>query len=350
MPLWERVGENLVRQTSSKTLYLRARIGGKIIRRSLETTSVRIAKLKRDKLLLELRTQAGVQRSTGGPITRDEAIEAAKAHYAATPSYQKKPRSLDYRKELLKLLGETLPDKPVSQWSRADMVRWWGSPGVGKYSATRRNNALGTLRKVIELAMERNERMDDPTALLKRLPVKVEEVAIPSREDFRKVVADIGSQKKSHSKAAARFVEFLAFCGGRPGEVAGVEWEHVGKEHLLITGGEGGTKNHETRRVPIMAEMRRLLDEMRFEGATGPIFSMTPPKDAIKGACRRLKLPAYSPKTFRHVFGTTCLECGVPLATVSDWMGHKDKGVTLARTYAHIRDEHGLAEAAKVEF
>ena len=346
---WERVAENLVRHRASGGLYLRAKVGGKIIRRSLGTKSMRIGKMKRDDLLLQLRANEGVLEKNSAQ-SLEEAIAQVIAWYASQPGYQKKPGSLKYREEIAKVLARTLPNKPVSQWSVHDMTKWWGSPAVVRYSAGRRNNMLGTLRKMMELSIDQGTRVSDPTSRLKRIPVITPEVLIPSKEEFKAIISDINSQKKSHSQMAAWFVEFMTYSGCRPGETGSVTREDIEEKHIKITGGEGGTKNHLVRRVPIMGEMQDLLERMNYREIEDLLFPMTPPKDAIANACKRLGLPRYTPKTFRHVFGTTCLECGVPLATVADWMGHKDKGVTLARTYAHIRDEHGIKEAAKVNF
>lgn len=346
---WEKVAENLVRHIPSGGLYLRAKVGGKIIRKSLGTKAVKIGKMKRDDLLLQIRTAAG--RGGGqGELTRDGLLELALAYYRALPTYQTKPASMRYRVTLVDVLKRTLPETSPAKWKPADVLKWWGSPEVICYEANRRNNMLGTLRMGISQAIENGLILFDPTVSLKRAPVRRKEVEIPTRDDFQKLVADIEAQGKAKSKEAANFVRFMAFCGCRPGEAVEVLWSEIGKNHITISGGEEGTKNHLVRRVPIIPAMKELLDSIRYDGAAGNVFSMKPPKDAINNACERLGFPNFTPKTFRHVFGTTCLESGVPLATVADWMGHKDKGKTLAAVYAHIREEHGIEEAKKVSF
>lgn len=51
---WTKVAENLVRHPGV-TIYLRAKIGGKKVRKSLETADLRQAKRKRDAMLDDLR-------------------------------------------------------------------------------------------------------------------------------------------------------------------------------------------------------------------------------------------------------------------------------------------------------
>jgi integrase len=78
---------------------------------------------------------------------------------------------------------------------------------------------------------------------------------------------------------------------------------------LTITGGEGGTKNHEQRVVPISDALRSLLLRLRDDR----------------------------------------IESGVDIPTVSRWLGHKDGGALAMRVYGHLRQEHSdLDEACTV--
>jgi integrase len=52
----------------------------------------------------------------------------------------------------------------------------------------------------------------------------------------------------------------------------------------------------------------------------------------------------------RHFFATVCIENSVDIPTVSGWLGHKDGGYLAMKTYGHLRDEHGVAQAQKVSF
>jgi len=110
---------------------------------------VRIAKIKRDDLLGSLRVQAGVVKADSGSVTLSEVRKHTEAYYAALSTYQEKPRSLDYRKELLDVLERTLPNKKPSKWTKIEITQWWTSKEVIRYSANRRNNLLGALRKLV---------------------------------------------------------------------------------------------------------------------------------------------------------------------------------------------------------
>ncbi|MBK1833210.1 hypothetical protein [Roseibacillus ishigakijimensis] len=80
--------------------------------------------MKRDDMLSKLRAQAGVI-AKGKALSREGAFELLRAHYRAQDI---KPRSLDYREELIGFLERTLPKTPISQWSEQEIERWWQSP------------------------------------------------------------------------------------------------------------------------------------------------------------------------------------------------------------------------------
>lgn len=92
---WKSVkAENLVRHSSSRGYYLRAKIGGKVIRKSLQTKKLNIAKMKRDDLMLNLRSKAGEITSNTNKMDRNQALALAKGYHAA------KPKSMQYRQAI----------------------------------------------------------------------------------------------------------------------------------------------------------------------------------------------------------------------------------------------------------
>ena len=349
---WQQVAENLVRHIPSGGMYLSATVGGKKIRKSLGTKAVAIAKIKRDDLLNQYRAAAGRLKISGksGGVGRAAVVASALAYYEAQPSYRAKPASLHYRKQLGKVLEETLPDKPVERWSHADLRAWWVLPRVVAYSPLRRNNLLGTLRKGIEVLIESGVLTSDPSVGLKRAPVRTKEKKMPSNEQFRQVVRAMREQGKRASIESARFVEFLAFSGVRLAEAQAMRWSDIEENHIVVTGGPRGTKNHEFRRVPIIEPMRDLLEAMRADNDKGKLFSILTPRIALANACKRLSVPHCSPHTLRHLFATRCIESGVDIPTVAGWLGHKDRGALAMKVYGHLRDQHSRDQAALVRF
>jgi len=149
--------------------------------------------------------------------------------------------------------------------------------------------------------------------------------------------------------ACADFVEFLAYGGFRKGEAAHVAWADCDMEkgEILVRGDPvTGTKNSEVRRVPMIPDMRRLLELLRSERpgepADKPVMRVRESQGALNRACRVLSIPRFTHHDLRHLFATRCIESGVDVPTVSRWLGHKDGGALAMKVYGHLRDQRWL--------
>lgn len=347
MPNFKRVAENLAVNTDSGIYYLSAKIAGKKLRKSLRTSTLKIAKMKRDDMLRKLRAQSAVVKDSKN-ITLGELCVLAREYYANLPSYQKKPRSLHYREYMLKIIQDTLPNRAISTLSKKEIVDWWSSDKISGYSDQIRNNVLGTLRKVFDIAIDMHARIDDPTASLNRAKIRKPRISVPTSDEFRAIVKDIRNQGKRLSLESSQFVEFKAYSGLRREEMLGVLPEDILEDQIRVRGGRFGTKNLEERFAPIVPAMRDLLERIEINPAK-PLFSFIPNR-ALTNACKRLGIKHVRIHDLRHLFATTCIESGIDFATVGRWLGHKDGGILAAKTYGHIRDEHSQREAAKVVF
>ena len=346
--VWEKVEQNMVRHVPTGSLYLRAKVGGKSIRRALGVDSVRPAKIVRDRMLAELRAAAGSFNAE--TITVGDALSFTKQWYENRPLSEQKKSSLIYRRQILKVLAQTLPQTSPRQWTHDTVEGWWQSPIIKRYSATRRNGMLDTVRKMFDLLIEKGVRANDPSARIKRVRVITKPPSVPGRGDLERVLVDIAAQNSDYAVESSHLVAFLAYSGCRIGEARHVQWEDITDETITITGGEAGTKNREIRHVPIIQPMRELLDQMSYEGAAGNVFTIHSPRFAITNACRRCGVDPFTPHTLRHLFVTVCLESGVDIPTVSRWAGHKDGGALIMKVYGHLRDEHSQQQAKRVQF
>ena len=153
-------------------------------------------------------------------------------------------------------------------------------------------------------------------------------------------------------RAAADYVQFVAFCGARKNEAAHVHWSDVdtvrGTIRLRVT------KNGEERTVPMTAEMRQLVARMKAErdnaGPTSPVLLVKEAQGFINSACKKMGIPRFTTHALRHLFGTACLEAGVDVRTVANWLGHKDNGALLLKVYSHVRHDHEAEMIGKVRF
>lgn len=344
---WQQVGENLVRHRGG-TIYLRAKVAGKIKRISLQTTDLRIAKIKRDATLAGLRKGSNIRK--GEAIrTIGDALRLLEIRETERPDIR--PATASYYKEIFGIMRQTLDTHAlVRSWTATDLHAWWKAVAK-RYAAQRANNVLGMAKRLGKLLIEIGERIDDPTTALKRVPIVAKELHIPSRDQMDALIEDIRGQGKAHSEEAANFVAFLAYAGCRVGQARALRWEHDHGEWLLFPSGIRGTKGAKTRRLPISAPLRAVLDRMKPTDGTKPIgsvFKMKRPHEALANACKRMKMEHLRIHDLRHFFATFALESGVDVPSVSRWLGHKDGGVLVMKTYGHLRDEHSLASAKKL--
>ena len=129
--VWEKVEQNMVRHVPTGSLYLRAKVGGKSIRRALGVDSVRPAKIVRDRMLAELRAAAGsINAET---VTTGDALALTKQWYENRPLSEQKESSLIYRRQILKVLAQTLPQTSPRQWTHDTVEGWWQSAIIKRY-------------------------------------------------------------------------------------------------------------------------------------------------------------------------------------------------------------------------
>lgn len=342
------VAENLARHKNG-TYYLQAKIAGKKIRKSLRTDALRIAKIKRNDLLAKLRMQSGLARDYEN-MTIGQLIAVTRSYYADIPSYREKPASLHYRNQILDVLASQMPvTRAISTLSKSETVDLFKYI-AGRYSPQRYNNTLGTFRKMMEIAIKKAHAcIDDPSMEIERLAIRKKEITVPTASEFKAIIKAVRGQKKANSLQASQFIEFLAYAGCRVDESRHIKGHDIAGSRIRITGGVSGTKNHEARFVPIVPAMRELLERIDPE-PNKPLFSLKSPREALKNACLRLGIRHVRVHDLRHFFATTCIESGIDFATIAKWLGHKDGGILVAKTYGHIRDDHSQREAAKVQF
>jgi integrase len=326
--------ENLVRHAASGTYYLNAKIHGKKIRHSLETKNLRTAQDKRD---LELARLRGAQ-IDATIRTLGDALELIAHRKASEISLKASTRK--YYTFALATLRRIMPIT-LKKWP-ADAQRTWWKTNTATRSAAWINNTHAVVLEIVAAARDAGLPIDP--CPLKRVPRKRQkESTLPTRSDFTRIVSEVRRMKKSHSEESADMIEFLAWSGLRIAELRSVQWEHIGPDWLTVTGGEHGTKNHEVRRVPISAPLREIIQRRHYPGAAGPVFELNTPRESLKNACARLKIAHVRVHDLRHLFATLCIESGIDIPTVAGWLGHKDKGALLMKTYGHLRDDHSLA-------
>lgn len=346
-----KVAENLVRHKGG-SYYLRAWVDGKVIRTKLDAVDLRIAKLQRDAKLASLRGAARLA-VTSEVRSLGDAIQVVSDRIGGQPHLSGPTQT--YYGEIIAILRKTLPTEfHGKNWNASEAAVWWKSV-VNNYAAQRANNVLSMAKRLGAVLVECGLRMDNPCSKLRRVKIEPKRLTIPSRETIDQVIASISGQGKAASKQAAAYVGFLSYGGCRRGQAQALQWEDIdlrpedeGGGWITFWGGIRGTKGADTRRLPISPPLRRVLEAYRPANAAGPVFKIKSPREALTNACERLKIPHLRVHDLRHFFGTYAIECGVDIPTVAKWLGHKDGGALLMKTYSHVRDDHSAAAAKKL--
>lgn len=179
-------------------------------------------------------------------------------------------------------------------------------------------------------------------------------IVIPNSEQFNLLMKTI-RQLDARAQPGGNLVELLAYSGMRLAEATGLCWEDVdfGNGRFVVTGGEAGTKNHDPRHVPLFPALRQFLDRLKDgEGtpSSGRVTKTQTAKKLLESACRKANLPDFTHHTLRHYFVSNAIEAGVDFKVIASWVGHKDGGILVAKTYGHLRDHHSNEMAKRMTF
>lgn len=359
-PRWQKTPvANLVRHVQSGNYYARIRVRGKLIWKSLKTDRISVAKLRLGDFHKEERQRAAAHQAVArGKMTFGAALGTYRERLKG--DYSLKDRSKAFREERITALLKSWPDleqTDVARISKADCLAWAARFGQTA-SPSAFNNTVGTLKLVLDIAVEAGARYDNPVTHIKRKRIRQKVLHLPSQDKFPELVVTIRKADGAWGRKCADLVEFLAYSGCRKGEAARVAGQHCDfeKGEINILGDPvTGTKNWEVRRVPMIPDMHRLLERIKSERGekeflANPIMQVKECQGAINSACKKMVIARFTHHDLRHLFATRCIESGVDIPTVSRWLGHKDGGALAMKTYGHLRDQHSASMAQKVVF
>jgi integrase len=358
-PLWESTPvQNLIRYRPSGTYFARFKVGGKLIRQSLETAVFSVAKQRLPEKIREHRSHhESVKAFANGKMTVGDAARVYLEKVDSSVSL--KPRSKAYLRMLFDFIKRSWPslaETDVRKISERDCENWLREYQQ-RYAPTVINNSIAVLRAIFQEAIRAGARFNNPAAGLERVKVRPKQLELPSREEFLRFVEAMETAGGRFSKDCANLVRFLAYSGIRLGEAKNVTWADVSftRNALNVRGDpETATKNGETRILPMIPELEKLLKELRAERSDEPqntsIMRVFECEKSMTLAAQKIGMKRITHHDLRHLFATICIESGVDIPTVSRWLGHKDGGALCMKTYGHLRQEHSFAQARRVSF
>ena len=338
----------MVRRGAGGVYYWQSKIGGVSRRGSLGTKSRGTARAKLSVALSKARAEGCVVMGAAGMDSFGAALDEWLRRQDLRPELKSSSRE-GYASQVLKIKRSLDCDLAVRKLRPEDLRKWWAGL-VESYAPATANGGLRVMRLVWAGLVEDGSAAVDPCQGLARVPIGRGHLDLVTREEFQAVAESVRSMGRRCSEEAADMIEWLAFSGMRIGELLAMEWADVRADCLVVRGGEEGTKNRGVREVPLIGELVALIDRRRGEHAAGPVFSMGAPGRALTAACLRVGCNHLRVHDLRHLFATTCIEAGVDIPTLADWLGHRDGGALAMRTYAHTRLRHSFDQAKRVRF
>jgi integrase len=342
---YSKVAECLYRSDSSGVYYALLKKSGKQIRRSLKTSDRKLA----ERRLAEFREKVD-RLDLGEGKTRLTFDDVAKRWLDSIRSHLK-PSSALRRETSLKQLRPTFGSLPVRGITRLQCEDWakHRSPEI---AASTFNNERETMRSVLDYALREGLIMDNPAKVIGRRKLGKVTVLIPSREQFDTLVATLRGLDIRYQDAAD-FIELLAYSGMRKAEANAFRLADVDLQRgsFTVTGGQLGTKNHEARVVPLFPVFRDFIERLQVNlrrPSDKPLVPILDGKNALDTACKINGFPHFTNHCMRHFFVSNCLEKGVDFKTIAAWVGHKDGGLLVAKTYGHLRDTHSYEMAKRI--
>ena len=166
---------------------------------------------------------------------------------------------------------------------------------------------------------------------------------VPTVEQCEIIAASIRSQPFADTRdKSADMCEFLHMAALGEAEAIRLRWRDVDftRKRLYIQQRVKTGSYFEVPMLPylfkFMADLHERQGKPRGEQT---VFRVKSIKQALYSACKRLKLPAYSPRDLRKARITHLLRQGVPVEIIAGWQGHKDNGVLIRRTYSNVTDD-----------
>lgn len=359
---------HLVQYVPNGRYYGRKKHLGKIHKKSLNTDVFSVAKERLNDFISDLyQTQ-----TDGGSLTFGQALVIYR--HATNQDVAAKANSKRYRSWCITKLLESWPG--IEKKLLADITEKecldWSSRLAKAISSTYYNNTLSTFKQIFQAGSEEQSKLGgdllrDPSAKVKRVRVSSKELILPEHSKFSALVLEVRRNSGSHGPEAADMIEFLTYSGMRVfSEAKHFTWEDIdwSRKELVVRGDPStstsgqkiGTKNSESRRIPMNPDMEEFLQRLKAkrdkvrQKTSGKLFRISECQHSLTRACAALGIPNLTHHDLRHLFATRCIESGVDIPTVATWLGHKDRGVLAMKTYGHLRNEHSVSMAQKVRF
>lgn len=342
---------NLIQSVASGIYFVRARVRGKLIRKSLKTSDEDIARRKMGELLADELALSKNRQEGKWTVGECEAELIRRKFCSRTGRQPRTEVTQKYYGERLAALWkyrnfrDTLA-QDVTPLFLAEVMNGFR----GTLAARSFNGTLWPLRWIFEIAIEKGAPIKNPARHIEKSKIEDEELRLPNKEQFKRLVTEIETAGSRHSIHCANLVRFLAFGGFRIAEARRICWADINWENKTIRVFGKGSK---VRHVPIIEEMDELLRKLTAANPdhkpTDRLMHVGECQKSLTAACKRVGIARLTHHSLRHLFATICVEARIDFLTISRWLGHKD-ATLVSTTYAHLRDAHSEAMSQLVGY
>ncbi|HEY8206235.1 MAG TPA: tyrosine-type recombinase/integrase [Myxococcaceae bacterium] len=360
---------------------------GKRVTRRVQGATVDAERIRAE-LLLELeraQPQGSTTPQPGSPGQRSVPTlkEWLRGRYAERSRLLHKESTADVFESYVRYLIYYLGDRPLDEVARHETINWYTErriqdgalsfalrkdgqprrPRVERVSHVAINKTLSILRAALNLAFKEGLLAEQPRVEL--LPEDDARPIVPPSDTELNAILDEARAPALLEVAPLlpEAIELAVETGLRKEELFRLTWRSVdtslgpNREGAIrveeqtrsrLVGGKKWTpKNGRYRVVPLSPRAREILADLRKREDTSPSALIIPNTEgcpyvrlqsAGKGsgtAAWRVLKEAMGHgvrwHSLRHLFAVRCLQRGIPIAVVSQWMGHSDVNLTVKR-------------------
>ncbi len=257
------------------------------------------------------------------------------------------------------------PDLKIGQITPRQVLAYRGALLQRGLTPSTANHHVKALRAMLKLAKTEKYISKLPMEGITPLKVKSVERKLFSGDDILKIGTEALRSRPITGEQFADFVLLCMYSGGRKSEVANLKWDNVDWENKQLAFQGDTTKNFESRRVDFSRNLENHLLCMKAKALPNvkflfPSYRLGRPhrtrnavqsfQKMVEGVRSVVGMPDFTLHLCRHYFISTCVMAGIDFMTIAKWVGHKDGGVLIGKTYGHLNREHMKKMASKLTF
>jgi integrase len=257
-------------------------------------------------------------------------------------------------------------DTPLSKFTEKDINDWLlgfknrktvkdGKEVIVRYQNTYANSVFGTLSVMLAEAVRRGLIAANPCEKVLRLKNDRKKLEILNVGEVQKLFPKNYKTIWGGKELAYIANRLASLTGMRIGEILGLRGEFVFDNYILVCGqygefGYGKTKTKESRNIPLLPEMMKLLHKLTDKNGKGYVFSLdggaapvtqTYIRRAFNSALKKIgigeteiKRRGLSLHGWRHFVNTDLQRQGLTIQQVQSVTGHKSD--RMSDWYSHV--------------